>query len=563
MVSPALQLSAATEEELRKIPGVFVRAAPLGHRVRATLDVLPYAEAIVGVGCVEPLVRPRAPGISATPLPERLHSWQREGALALRTDEKRCLFWSTGIGKTAAALSAAQTPCLVITRAMGRDVWPRDLAWVRPRDTLAIVIGTAATEAQRSAAQRYSVRRANKRLEDLRAKGANVTAVGGVSEAFESGAQFVVVGWEVLVHHADALRAHGWETMIADESHCAAGRLAARTKAAKEIARSAKRAWLLTATPIPDRVRGLATQLALIDPDAWDSDWKFAFRYAAATPTPYGGLDTRGSSHLDELRGRLLYWADFRTRQEVAHELPPKTREIIRVSAKGKREIKLPPPASGHWKRAVEAAIAYAAEVKLPEICERVSELLIGCEKIVLIGNRRAWVPRAAALIEKRARRVRRVSERLWLRATSGVDSVSDRQALAREFQDLDDGPAILIATIDSIGESIDLQDADRMILAAVPYTPRKVIQVEGRVGRLGGRPCTIEYIIADQTIDEVIEDMLLRKLDTIVELGAASVDVNLRGSAEDEQESIERLSAWLRERAADIDGAALDLEED
>jgi SNF2 family DNA or RNA helicase len=81
-------------------------------------------------------------------------------------------------------------------------------------------------------------------------------------------------------------------------------------------------------------------------------------------------------------------------------------------------------------------------------------------------------------------------------------------------------GPAFLIATGDSIGESLNLQDADLMIVAMLPWTPGQVMQYEGRVARLGQqRPVLIQYVIAEETVDERVAEMLLNKLPSVAQL--------------------------------------------
>lgn len=339
----------------------------------------------------------------------------------------------------------------------------------------------------------------------------------------------------------------------------AAGRLSARTKAIHNLARGSKRPWLLTATPVPDRLINLPAQLAIIDRDAWGSSWKFAFRYADARVNDYGGLDATGTSYTEELTQRLQHWASVITRRDVGSTLPPGTREIMRIDA-GKKLVRIP---RDRMRRGIEAAIAWAAEVKLPDVCRRVVECLVGREKVVLVGSRRAWVPRAErAVLKGLGRTPRHIRENVWIRSTSGADPVSVRREIVDEYMERED-LACLIATMDSIGQGIDAHQTDRAIIAAVPISPLGAIQLEGRFIRINGRPCAIEYWIADGTIDEAIEESFLGKMETVIDVGVATAEVGLQSAVrESEEEMIAELSEWLRVRAESIDGAVLDLED-
>jgi hypothetical protein len=101
-------------------------------------------------------------------------------------------------------------------------------------------------------------------------------------------------------------------------------------------------------------------------------------------------------------------------------------------------------------------------------------------------------------------------------------------------------GPCVLIGTIDAWGESYNLQDTDLLLVVMLPYTPRHVIQLEGRVVRLGMlRSPLIRYLIAEGTIDEHVAHLVLKKLpavEMIVGNGElASLPSELAGGTDEE----------------------------
>ncbi len=544
--SASLESHSSLVDELKLIPGVWVREQHGRVYLSATPDVAPLLERQLGIVIPRRRVRPRnwvEPTLDLSLLSSKLQPWQREGAQRLAADDIRCTWFACGLGKTATVLSALRLlnvrRALVVTRAMGRDAWARDSVWAWPGATVSIISGAQPRADKRSKAQEHSIRHADARLADLRALGAVANVYGS---ALDDDCTITVVGWETLRCHLAQLKSIRWDRLVLDESHCVKNYRADRTDAVKDLARGIPITWLVTATPVRDRLRDLGTQLSLMCRAAW-SDWTFVHRYSAAMPGKFGGLDTTGKSNTAELKKRLEYWAMFKTRDEVMHLLPSKTRNLIRMPPDGVRFA----PLYEHGPRGIEAQIAYAAGVKTGEVIERAKEALIGGEKIAIIGNRLKWAPMMSAHVEEAV--PARVRKKLWSRIATGESSVGDRQALAREFMRVK-GPAVLVATIDSVSESIDLHDADRVIVAALPYTPGQLTQMEGRFHRLGQkRPVVYDYLIAQGTIDEVIEDNLLGKLNAIEEAGLAT-EVWER-SEESEAEVMAQLRSWLNEKGA------------
>ncbi|MDP3766514.1 MAG: SNF2-related protein, partial [Dehalococcoidia bacterium] len=323
--------------------------------------------------------RPSSPPAGAD-LPSRLFPWQREAAMSLVAGKKYAVWFACGLGKSATLLAAAHMAgavrVLAVTRAIGRDVFARDAVWAAPGKRVGIVIGQSSGGAKAGSGLAVIARRADKRLDDLRAKGADCFVCTSVADAVQRGAWMIVIGWEVLAYHVDTVSAWKPDLAIFDEAHCCKGRgLADRAKAAFRIARATKCVvWESTATPVIDRLRDLWAQLALIDARAWGSSWAFVHRYCAARPGRHGGLDTTGRSNTDELRDRLKFWVDARTRDEIKHLLPAKLRSIHRVKP-GREDGE--GDASASVARGVETMIARAADAKIGAVIDRVIEALV------------------------------------------------------------------------------------------------------------------------------------------------------------------------------------------
>ena len=283
--------------------------------------------------------------------------------------------------------------------------------------------------------------------------------------------------------------------------------------AAAKLARAAAFRACTTATPIKDRVRDLWSQLDLAEPDAWGNATCWMNRHADRKPGVYGGFDTSGSSRLEELADRLnqcVHRVDYR----VTHRsLPPKRRQSVYVAPEDQVR-----PSAGFQKELNEAAkrgpsallevkLAQAASKKRKAVMGLVEDHLASGQKVVIFTGRRRDC-------EELGKALKDVKAKVW--ASHGGDSTQFRQGVVDEYM-AHPGPCLLVGTGDAFGESINLQDTDAALFVMLPYTPGQVRQWEGRFCRLGQkRPVVIYYVIAEDSVDEHVADILINKLPSV-----------------------------------------------
>ncbi|KKM78242.1 hypothetical protein LCGC14_1362040 [marine sediment metagenome] len=155
--------------------------------------------------------------------------------------------------------------------------------------------------------------------------------------------EVVIINYDILKRHHDALRAVTWDLLILDEVHYLKNPKAQRTQhvfGSKTIDPiPAARILGLTGTPILNRPIEMWPILNGLDPDSWPSRYKFGIRYARGYKGPWG-WDFSGASHLDELQDKLRSTIMIRRRKEdVLTELPPKQRQVIELPANGARGV--------------------------------------------------------------------------------------------------------------------------------------------------------------------------------------------------------------------------------
>lgn len=494
---------------------------------------------------------------------EKLWPFQKEDAQKLARGEA-CGTWAAcGTGKSSVLLAACDLArlnrVLVITKAIGRESYPRDLTWIGNR-RCAVLIGQLGSEGGKAAA-----RRADKLMQRYRDRGADVIAINDAREALDR--NLIVAGWETIAEsHKDATGrsvvrpridlAHGWDGLVLDEHHLGKGKLSARTQAVMALAKQSRIVWSATATPVADRLRDLWPQWHVVaSKAAGRTSSRFERRYCHAQQGQYG-WDNSGPCAPDsgcvyctettaELKRRLTFFFIVRTREVIRDLIPPKRRERIHITSD--KAVRAIDRGAGRDKRAIEGAIAIAADAKLEDCVGVATDYLHSGGKVVFVGNRLAWVPKAVAAIERAVSKVRKTKDRLWLRHATGETPAPVRRALADEYMQ-QRGPAILVATMGAVCESMDLQDSDALISCALPYTPKEITQLEGRVSRIGQkRPCTIYYPIADGTIDERIEEQLLGKLAIVEGVGADTEESNFDPyDGTSEAQVIAGLCNWL-----------------
>tara|TARA_R100001594_G_scaffold20414_3_gene39393 strand:+ start:8649 stop:10268 length:1620 start_codon:yes stop_codon:yes gene_type:complete len=418
-----------------------------------------------------------------------------------------------GAGKTLVGLSfaaACSGPRLVVTKAAARGTWEEQcLRYTHMEPTL--LLGRTAPTIEASPSKLY------------------------------------ITAWETLKYWVDALRALKPGVIIWDEIHWLRRPRHTRAivqtdgsvrfqglgnslDAARQIAQKSERKLGLTATPVPGRIRDLWTQLDLVEPWQWGTFHDFGMRYCQGMHNGYG-YSYDGLSNAPELKERLSYVKVRVKREDVNKHLPKKRREVIRLShaeqnkpAAMKRELKR---AKGEGGDAYfEALLMEAASRKHKYVEDRVLEALRSNQKVVVFTARRADCDRLSVMFNRAASKVKGCE--VW--SGHGGTDTSIRDDIRRDYM-AHPGPCLLVGTGDAWGESIDLQDTDLALITMLPWTPDKVIQWEGRFSRLGQkRPVLVSYIVARNTMDEHVADLLLEKLPHVGEVGEDAAAEEIEG---------------------------------
>ena len=530
-------LSHTTHEVTRAladVPGVTLRdrtvmahdnAAWLVERLCARAGVHCSSTVTQGDGAPLQSVADLIPNGLRDWVPAFLTDYQRAGILAT-AHRSAHLWWAAGAGKTAGAIC-----------------W----ALAHPGATVLVT--------------RAGVRRSHAReFERLTTHRALVIESAADAKALdETDALFVIVGWEGLPDVLEHLLAWRPTNVIFDEAHKAKSHKRFRATqqadgskkfdALENIAQSAYRLsrackWRLatTATPIKDRTRDLWAQLDLVHPDAWGKFYSmerasFAGRYCAARPGTFGGINTEGSSNLDELWDRVSLVTNHVPHSVTHRHLPSRRRIVTYVTPA--EQCAATGFTQGFWKKVapngkiaiLEARLMEAAAKKRKLLLELVEEAVASKQKVTIFTGRREDCEKLADEVSKLGCRVYTGHGGTPARVRDGIQ----QQYMA------DPGPCVLVGTGDAWGEGVSLHDTDLALIAMLPYTPGAIVQWEGRFSRQGQkRPVLIQYLVAEGTVDEHVAEILLNKLKPVEAVSKDdSIDGfadSLMGSDEEEQ---------------------------
>ncbi|WP_437956650.1 SNF2-related protein [Sorangium sp. So ce119] len=458
-----------------------------------------------------------------------LFPYQRDGVLHLFRNGRALLADDMGLGKTLQAIAACELlrrrgearRVLIVTAASLKHQWAQEIArWTGER---AAVLG--GSPAQRSGAL-----------------------------ALE--AAYTVLSYELTWRELSRLQALAADVLVLDEAQRAKN---FRTKTAATLRAIPSRfLFVLTGTPVENRLDDLYALMQLVDPALLGPLWRFN--------VDFHRQDDRGRivgyKNLGELRRRVAPVALRRERAEVLPDLPPLL-EQTRYTPLTREQRELDADYRAQAARLI--ALTERRALRKEEL-DRLMMLLLkarqACNALELCDPRRR--KRASPKLDELEALIAEITaqprskvivfsewvgmlelarERLDRLRVGHVmlhgDVPTDRRpALLDRFRD-DPAVRVLLST-DAGGVGLNLQAASYVVHLDLPWNPARLDQRTARAHRLGqARGVSVTYLCAEEGIERGIEGMLAEKRAVLIaslradsaveELAAPSFSVMLR----------------------------------
>lgn len=486
--------------------------------VRVVFAVVPAVERLRTLGTigqrerqVRESARLRKVGFDVLKAP--LFPYQHEGVLHLVARGRALLADDMGLGKTVQAIAACEVlrvrgearRILIVSPASLKDQWAREIR--KYTGQRALVVGGPASKR---------------------------------AALLDSDLPYVILNYELTWRELSRLQCMEADVLILDEAQRAKN---FRTKTASTLRAIPSRfTFVLTGTPVENRLDDLYSLMQLVDPSVLGPLWKFNLDFHVQNDK---GRVT-GYKNLSALRERTGPVVMRRRKEEVLHQLPPLVQHT-RYTAMTKEQCELESslrseaaqllamaerrPLTPEQQKRLQALLLKARQAcnaielcdphygkegspKLDELESIVAEILEQGDSKILIFSE--WV----GMLELAAKRLDKLG--VGHSMLCGRVPTERRPALLEAFRENPDQRVLLSS--DAGGTGLNLQVASYVIHLDLPWNPARLDQRTARAHRLGQtRGVSVIYLCAEQGIERGIEQTLSGKR----EVRSAALDMD------------------------------------
>lgn len=339
----------------------------------------------------------------------------------------------------------------------------------------------------------------------------------------------LIVSYDQLKIHLDELTEIGFDIAIYDEAHTIKNPQAKRTKAFLRM--HTKRTFILTGSPLLNRVNEMWTMLHKIDPLKYPKYWTFVNRFCV-----YGGYEGReiiGTKNTAELKEKISSVMIRRLKKDVLN-LPEKQRIPIMVDLHPEQrkmydeandELKI---TLGDDLDPMELENALVKFLRLKQICGTTFNVDPSTDHSVKLDRAvemiQEWIENGESSVVFTQFRgtLEALHQRLAKLGTSSFQLHGDvpvalRQGLVRKWteQTAEGIPSALLCMSQVAGVGLNLTAANKVLFIDKLFVPKLNEQCEDRVHRIGvdvTKPIQIYELQARKTIEQRIEKILATK---------------------------------------------------
>jgi superfamily II DNA or RNA helicase len=443
-------------------------------------------------------------------LSTKLYPYQEQGAMHLAFGRRAMLADDMGLGKTVQAIAAAALlkemrdiqKAVIICPASLKHQWARE---IRRFTTLPVTVVEGNLEARRALYREPSF--------------------------------FKIINYELVRFDMDELLKLHPDLIILDEAQRIKNWRAKTAMMVKSL--PSRYAFVLTGTPLENRIDELYSIFQFLDPRILGPLWHFNDRFYELEKTKSGSYKVLGYKNIDELRALIKPYVLRRTRDEVLKDLPARVDnnffvEMTDPQWKSYNEFKekLGKLVATSFKRPLtpkerEMLLMYLIKMRL--ICNalalhdkeieikdseatapKLSELdEILTEEIASNGHKAVIFSQWANMLELTEPVLKRIGLG-YVKLTGAVPSAKRGDLIQKFF---DDPECRVFLSTDAGGVGLNLQAASLVINLDLPWNPAVLEQRIARAHRHGQKSSVqVINLIAKDTIEERMLDTLAAK---------------------------------------------------
>ena len=329
------------------------------------------------------------------------------------------------------------------------------------------------------------------------------------------------------------LRAAGNKGLvIIDEAHRLRNDNASQTQGAYELRKQTKK-LLLTGTPVVNTSLDVYPLLHLVDPTRFNDIGLFRHTFTEGYMFR-GEYRATENKNQKQLRGILQKRSIERTKKEILPNLPPLIRERVTLEMSNAQEAVYKPieknleielaDGSSLWAGSTLAIFTRCRQLltdprivgaSAPSVkTETLKELIQEEKHSVVFTEFEQYVSLVTPELISEGWKVGRIT---------GKESPEQANIIARNFQN--GQYDVLICTIKSMSEGLNLYAGQQCIFMSKWWNPATNQQAEDRLHRIGlQHPVRAVNLYVGNTIDDLIEEVLKTKEETMQELTKAEI---------------------------------------
>lgn len=326
--------------------------------------------------------------------------------------------------------------------------------------------------------------------------------------------------------------------VICDECHYLKSMTSKRTKRILPLLQSAARLVMVSGTPALSRPLELYPIFMALDRRIFPQFGVYGTRYCNGRKIGRF-YDYRGCSNANELNVALEHaFMLRRMKSAVLSELPSKFRrqillecpkatldQSLSVAAQDLLEVKDKPGLAGSQESSILVEFCNTAKLKRKPVLEYLATVLERGTKTVVFAHHQDMLNG----LEEYAK----TSKYRYIRIDGSTPS-SKRHMLIGSFQE-DEEVVLAILSITACSSGITLTAGKALVFAELYWNPGILLQAEDRIHRIGQLSSVdIHYLVAKNTVDEIVWPHILKKLNVLESLGIGKNELRYIKSEEE-----------------------------